>query len=208
MCINAEISISSWLIASYISILIIKRGNINDKWMGSFILVVAFMQFLDFLMWIGQDNDRLNIFATKMAFLLLWLQPLALVLFSCFSKTNLPVLIRNILIIFYSIIFIYAIYYILNIKNDNEWISRPGPNCHLVWNFFNIKIPKHLNFDLKYSLQFLIILFMKPFSKGLFCSVFSIVIFLISLSYSYKEYGSIWCWMVNIFAIIWYYLNA
>ena len=213
MCISAELSFSTWIVSSLIACYIIYRNNKNDIWVGACILIISIMQLIDFLIWISQTNDKLNIISTKIAFLILWLQPLWFIVFSLFSKTRIPSIIQKFLILILSFTFLYACYFInkINEFEDSIWITRPGPNNHLVWNFFNNdnikKFPKILQFDWRYYIIFAVFLFMIPFWKGCIVAALIIGTFIISLLYSYIEFGSIWCWLITGLSIIWTFIN-
>ena len=60
MCINKEVSLTTFLFSWGIGLYLIKR-NINlDRWYGLFLLTFSSIQFTDFLLWTLYENNMFN----------------------------------------------------------------------------------------------------------------------------------------------------
>ena len=60
MCINKEVSLTTFLFSWGIAFYIINR-NINlDLWYGLFLLIFSFMQFIDFILWVLYENKLIE----------------------------------------------------------------------------------------------------------------------------------------------------
>lgn len=211
MCINAPVSLATWITSTSLCIYIIRRNNPNDVWVGCILVVASAMQLLEFMMWMDQRCGQLNHIATKLAFVLLWLQPFVATSLSKWGKTHLPDYVTEMLIIITAIPFLYSIYYVCTSRDREIWCTRPGKNCHLIWNFFRHydKIPELLQYDWKYFAAFIPLFAMRPSPKAIVFAGLLLGSFMLSYFRYYKslEYGSVWCWVVNALAIVWIVMN-
>lgn len=214
MCFNKEVSLMTGIIGIALCVYLFIRNNPNDRFISIAFISVAAMQFIEFFMWIGQSDKKINLLATKMGFLLLWAQPLVFLLSSLLGT----IIISKIFVILASIcsflVFSIACLYIFNLKSsqDRNWITKPGKNGHLSWSFFHHynEIPQFLRYDYKYLLPFLIFLTIIPFWKAIIYFGLLLFSFLYSiLKYNKtKEFGTIWCWVSIFFIILFTILNS
>ena len=149
MCFNKEVSLMTGIIGISLCIYLFIRNNPNDRFISIAFIFVAGMQFIEYFMWIGQSDNKINILATKLGFLLLWLQ-LVFLLSSFLGTLWIPKIIIVFASILSLIVFLIACLFIYNInaKQDKNWIIRPGLNKHLSWSFFIILI-KYLIFKIR-----------------------------------------------------------
>lgn len=94
MCISAQASLVSFFTNLFSCIALVKFGNVNLRFynyiFAAFLIFVSFMQLVDFGMWIDIDcKSGINKFASAAGIVLIYLQPLVLVmLYLYFVKSN------------------------------------------------------------------------------------------------------------------------
>ena len=212
MCFDAKTSMSTGLIGLALSAFLIIRNNPNDRYLGIFFLTVTPMQFLEYLMWKGENNPALNIFATKFAYILLWLQPVCMcVMAAIWANIRIPAY----LLVIFSLIPLSSLLSAINFtfnqnpEDDEKWISKPGSQGHLNWAFFNIPNISD-SFNWKYFGPGFIFLFLIPFWKGLivYLTFYLSLKIVISQTETGGHFGSLWCWAVNFFLIIYILMNS
>ena len=210
MCINSTVSIVTWTTSTILSLYLIYRNNYNDRYIGIVILGYALMQLIEYFMWKNQNNKFGNIISTKLAFILLWLQPFiitfALLFFNNYFTNTIYIYILYLFTFIYFIGFIYSIYNTFTYKNNNFWISKPGKNCHLIWGFMKYN---KLLLSIVYLSSFFFILLSKPLKSSLVIFIILLFTYLYSkINYNKsQEYGTIWCWIANILPICIIFIN-
>lgn len=213
MCINAEVSLATFITSSAMAGYLWYRNDKlnNDRPLAIWIFVIAMMQFFEYIMW---TNMKSHSFVSKLSLIFILLQPLSLALalyyydsYNDFMYKGIPIgkYLLWTIIIMSSIKLLYATYYSFIEKGNEKWTSIKGPNCHLVWDF--VKNYNELPFlakpDKFYLTPLLIVpLLMNPLlPNGIIYSIFGFITFHLSRYIYYWEWGSIWCWMVNIIGI-------
>ena len=94
MCISAQASLVSFFTNLFSCIALVKFGNVNLRFynyiFAAFLIFVSLMQLVDFGMWIDIDcKSGINKFASAAGIVLIYLQPLVLVmLYLYFVKSN------------------------------------------------------------------------------------------------------------------------
>ena len=68
MCINAEVSISGFIVCSVTCLYLYKRNKLNDRWIAITFGYIGIIQLLEYLMWIDQECSGLNQIATDLSF--------------------------------------------------------------------------------------------------------------------------------------------
>lgn len=216
MCINKEYSLSALLISWSIGIYLLYRNHDLDRWNGLFLITFATMQLFDFILWILYDSGNFNhpanlIISKYLIPILLVFEILIVYIGSQLYKngntfSNLGSRIINdltnssrwypkILII----VLIWMLFYNVT-RNDKTIIGKEG---NLIWGNNPSKkgIMKYISGII--FIIFLIYPYLEYINKPI---VFVIVIYLIlSLGYSFIQgsgWGSYWCWIANLLAII------
>lgn len=202
MCFNAQISLLTFILGLIGSIALIRYGNaeyiMENNIYGIFLIFIVGIQLMDFLFWIDLKNTiGINKLATIIGPLFNVAQPIILyiikVIFlkpNILSGFNLPVAILNIA---YFINIIYN--YILFISNGVLHTSTS--HGHLAWPWLKYFNPYF------YLILFAInIFYLSNFKYAL--ALFSIIYFLLYLSYKYFKYnmGELWCFFGSFVPII------
>lgn len=117
MCINDKVSILAFMFCSFTCLFLYKRNKRNDKWVCIMFGYLGLMQLLEYLMWIDQDCNGLNQFATDLGFVHNILQPIISLLVAF-------IFIKNIPIWQYSITMAYLLYSLPKI-----WESKKTGQC-------------------------------------------------------------------------------
>lgn len=195
MCYSAESSLNSFIIGTVASLYLLTSKSKVNKHLGLFFVTVCLMQLLEYFMWIDQDCGNLNSFASKMVYVVLPLQTVAIILGGYLFNT----LIINKEILYYlSIIYMLIIggeIYNIFIIDKNKWCSKKNNLNNLVWDKFD-KIGSLLK--IIYYGIFLITPFLlsKEKWKGFVSLVIGVTIWLYS-KYDEKNRGSSesrWCY--------------
>ena len=196
MCWNTAVSLNTFLFSGFVLLLVIYNNAYTQYkipgfniWVYLFFASFIVMQLIEFFIWKNINNSFYNQLFSILASLLLLFQPI----FSLMMITNKK--IRNILVLFYSIIALpYAIY---NFSTINP-ITVKGESGHLRWQFFNAT---------PLVLIVWLFFFLFPFVYGPqwmgIGGLFGCIVLAIAF-YNYKQDNtmwSMWCWMVNIIMI-------
>ena len=192
MCFSIKSSLIAFLISIISSILLIYYGNYKykneNKIVGFFLILVAFMQLFDFLFWIDLKNKKgLNYIGTIFAPLFNHLQPtfLYLMILLVYKKYDFFGIFLNILYFLY-VFYEYLIFINLNI-NDKLTIVKDN---HLYWKW-------KINFN--YIYYFLIILyniiFYIQFNYAIIFIFLGAITLLISFKFFKNNIGEIWCYL-------------
>jgi hypothetical protein len=209
MCISAEVSILTFLSSSVLCLYLFKRNNVNDRVLAVWIFLFALIQFLEYLMWTDYDNKKnINNIATKIGLLVLLLQPLVLSVGMFFygnmyTNSYIKIFIK-ILIVILCVIFLLSAKYVFDTRHE-DWSSKMGPNCHLIWYFTQNKnkLPSYTKSDLLFVGPFAFFLtLIKPFPSNLIYMLYGGSTLLYTHMYKGLERGTYWCWMANIIPIL------
>ena len=76
MCINAEVSITVFIISMISCGYLFNRNLVNDRWIAILVGYISTMQYLEYLMWKDQECTGLNQMATEIGFWLVISQPI------------------------------------------------------------------------------------------------------------------------------------
>ena len=208
MCFNASSSISSFLVVSACCLFILVRKYPLSRPIALIFFSVGFMQLAEFFIWKDQNCGWLNYYATKLALIILFSQPIILMFSSYFYDLTIlkPILLKYILflyIIFFGFLILWTI-----IFSPSKICSLPNiKSHHLIWDTDSIfkYIPNVISdilFPLLYFLSFLVFLFFKKIYIGLFCFIlftsFLLLSILIYFGKSSRSWKSLWCFLVNV----------
>jgi hypothetical protein len=204
MCYSAKSSMIGYTLGTVFSILLYKYGDKYDKHIALFSLVFVQIQLAEFFMWIDQKCGKLNDIATRFANLIIYLQPLSIILGAVlFKTTKIPKSILFILLIFLFIVFIRQLVY--NLIYIKQLCSKQSYKGHLNWDFINKRIGKpylenKIEFIIYFSLMLLTWLFLYNIKKGLLIFIL-LTIFVIYSGIRIKnkklnvlqQWESVWC---------------
>ena len=112
-----------------------KENNKINKAIGLFYIFISLMQFVEYLIWKDINcTSGYNNLASYIGLLLLYLQPLILLLL-CRKYLDSKNIIHNKIILIINIIFIFYVLYCYNnyIKNENNLCITTNEENHLVW---------------------------------------------------------------------------
>jgi len=152
MCYNQTISFITFAIMAISTIYLIYRNYPNDRWVAIVFISAGIMQLLEYFMWKDQSCGKTNHIATMFAFLLLLIQPIAVLIGAyyfgdlVFDRKKLAPIIW----IYGIIIGIFAINW-MNYASKKRLCSRPNGR-HLEWDFK----PMMKIFSFMYYLVFLL----------------------------------------------------
>lgn len=155
------------------------------------------MQFIEYMLWTHLDNKKINRLWSIIGFILIAVQP--------FASINIldPSKLKTILFGIYSISVVLTIFFF-----KHDFITTVGKNGHLRWNWIelNSNLLSILIWIVWFSALF-IPLIIKTLQNKKYIIPFIITIAITILTaynyYTDKEFGSMWCWLVN---IIWIYV--
>lgn len=196
MCWNQAVSLNTFLFSSFVLGMVIYNNSytqykievLNNIWVYLFIFSVISMQLAEFFIWRNINNSFYNRVFTWVADILLVLQP-------ALSLMLIPdVKLKTTLLSIYSILAISFTIHQIFTFDLNTTVSKCG---HLSWNTSNLNLP----------FRWLIWLFFFGFSfvyLNIFLGAFVCFLLLFIAYYNYKNdqsVGSMWCWLVNGFAI-------
>jgi hypothetical protein len=115
MCINAEVSIATFIIASIVNIIIFtSTTNINYLMLSGIYQFIILIQLFEFLAWKDQKCGKINEFATKSIFVATTLQPVVITSIILLLSQVKSLLYRSIVtlsIIIYTGKIFYDLYY-------------------------------------------------------------------------------------------------
>jgi hypothetical protein len=202
MCWNPDISINTFVF-SILAVIFIFWSNTFTKYkirifenplMYVFLVVVASVQLMEFFLWRNLKNEKLNVLFSKMLCFLVMIQPVIII-------CMVPYVLIKIVILLSYVLFLCYIKYINPIIVFHTSI---GKNGHLYWEWVKGK-----NYDL-YHLFVWLSFYLIPV---LLINNYALTIFLVGsivaslyFNVTYYTYGSIWCWLSNLF-ILWLIIN-
>ena len=152
MCINAKVSIATFIIASIVNIIVFtSTTNINYLMFSGIYQFIILIQLFEFLAWKDQKCGKLNEFATKSIFVATTLQPVvitSIILLLSQVKSLLYRGIVTLILIFYIGKTFHDLYYVRSTKEKNcdqcEELSdpitclKPTKTCkHLQFGWWN-----------------------------------------------------------------------
>lgn len=204
MCYNQTISLLTFAVMAISTIYLIYRNYPNDRWVAIVFISAGLMQLLEYFMWKDQSCGMTNHISTMLAFIVLLIQPIAVLIGAhyfgdlIFDKNKLSPIIW----IYCIIIGIFGINWI-NYASKKRLCSRPN-GIHLDWDFRPImKI-----FCVLYYLVILLFFMTRPWYLGGIIAILLIGSLLFSVFYvKNPSWKSLWCWVVNFIPIIYIILS-
>jgi hypothetical protein len=206
MCWNAPVSLASFLSSIFICAYLWYRNYPIDRPIALWIACFSLMQLFEFFMWRDMKNHTL---VSKLSHVSILLQPFSLAtgLYYYNSLKN-RAWENYLLLAILSMSLFKATAAGLFALTDTKykWLSKVGPNCHLIWWFSanDHLIPPVARVDFMYLFSlFLATLLIKPFKYALIYNCIGVITYVITrIFYTTSEYGSLWCWVSNILAFV------
>jgi hypothetical protein len=208
MCYNSTSSITNYAYVTLLAIIMYLYGDKYDKHISLFAVIVVQMQLAEYFMWKDQKCGITNKIATIAARVILFLQPLGILLGGYLFKTmNIS---NNVTLI---ITAIYSLAFSVNFSNyfdENSKICSLNKDGHLQWHFYKHNIDfklKNINdiFQLiVHCTYFIVFLFswilFKNTALGIFTSLLTLLIFLFHFIQFPKnhQWTTLWCFHISI----------
>lgn len=219
MCFNKEISLTTFVISSFISALFYIRNKPNDRLISIFNFTIATMQLVEYFIWLNINNKEKNKFYTRIAKLTYTLHPIIIMIaFYLFGTLSIN---KNILVYPIIISIIYTCYLVFKLFNSPYNLSTVAKiNKHLSWNGnenVNYNNSRTLIHYLYYGTVIILFpLLIKPFKHGLLLSILiALTAFFAYLKTNNEQnvndkssWKSLWCNIGNICAIIYYIFSS
>ena len=204
MCYNTTISLLTFVVMTISTIFLIYRNYPNDRWFAIIFISAGIMQLLEYFMWKDQVCGKINHFATFFAFIVLLIQPIAVLLGAyyfgdlVFDRKKLVPIIW----IYGIIIGIIGINWI-NFGSKKKICSHPN-GIHLDWDFSKwINRPIMRIFWVMYYLVVLLFFMSHKWYLGAIVGLLLIGSQLFSVFYiKNTSWKSWWCWVVNFIPIV------
>ena len=195
MCFNKETSFVSFLLGTSVGIKLLISHN--KPFLGVSILTIAFMQLVEFFLWLFLNNKNVNLLFTFLAWLVLLLQYILMMYFANEENTQSKPL-SDTFYVFLGLLCLFHLYY--GIVNRNPTIKN-NKTCRLQWGFFN-------NTSNWYSLLVLLVymysfMITKNYDLLLLYGI-SIVLSLLFCWYkgdTQFSFTSLWCFLVNLMSV-------
>lgn len=197
MCYDAKSSIQSFAFITVISGLLFYNGDKYDKHIALFLFVIIHMQLAEYFMWMDQECNSMNKYATYYAFFVLLIQPLSVLWGGYYFKTlNISFNSYIILTIVYGSLFLMKWFEYIQIPE--KICSKPNKTKHLEWDFVRKKISnEYIVFSVYFFCMTIPWLFMKNFKKGVL--VFSLIAltFLYHFIFYKDDWRTLWCYSIK-----------
>jgi hypothetical protein len=204
MCYSTTTSLLTFAVMAISTIYLIYRNYPNDRWVAIVFISAGIMQLLEYFMWKDQSCGMTNHLATIFAFIVLLIQPIA-VLIGAYYFGDL-IIDKNKLVpiiwIYGIIIGIFGINWI-NYGMKNRLCSRPN-GIHLDWDFSNwIYSPMMKIFWFMYYIVIVLFFMSRPWYLGVFVVILLIGSQLFSVFFiKNPAWKSLWCWVINFIPVI------
>ena len=208
MCWNESVSINTFVFGCLALIFIYftntftkyKTQGFDNPFMYLIVFSFLIMQLIEFFIWRNLNNKQINRILSLIGLGIIIIQPITLMLYDTYAIGNITTLIQNLSL--YSIAWISFLSY-KYLYNPITFTTTIGVNKHLNWNWLKLPISEIIVCILiyfSYIVYSLLVLKNKDniFRYFLFISVFISTI----LYYDTQDFGSMWCWIINIYMLI------
>jgi len=183
MCYNAEVSLNTFIYGCVSAIIVYYLKVIPPQ--GILILMsVTFMQFIEFLTWTYYDNPKINRYLSILAFSTIVIQLILLNYFLPDKKSSRILL---------TLLFVFAVLFIIFQLRFVDFRMRIGKNKHLSWYWIDLPL-----IWIIIGLSFYIIPALLGKKKTTLLFIISILSVSIYYHWKYKTWGSMWCYFSNI----------
>lgn len=188
MCWDATISINTFAIGTFSLMLVYANRKLSTPHFLYYILFTS-MQLVEFFVWKYIHNKNVNHIMSIVAFLIIVALPLVGIL-AFLSPTN---RYKQLLLLTYVAL---SFFYILSTFSHTDFSMKQSPDKHLSWSW----MPDSILIMLCWYMFWIVPYVIEP---KLYNLIINTVLFIvIYFNYrKYKTYGSIWCWISNLFSI-------
>lgn len=204
MCYSTTASLLTFTIMAISTIYLIYRNYPNDRWVAIVFISTGIMQLVEYFMWKDQSCGMMNHLATMCAFLVLLIQPIA-VLIGAYYFGDLVFDKRKLvpIILLYAIIIVIIGINWINYGMKKRLCSRPNGR-HLDWDFSKwINRPIIKIFWFMYYIVVVLFFMSRPWYLGTIVRILLIGSLLFSVFFvKNSSWKSWWCWIVNFIPII------
>ena len=187
MCWNATVSLNTFLF-SFFGVNFAYFNNVINIYEYLFINSFISIQLVEYFTWKHLHNKKINRLLSKIGFFLIVLQPILFILVPNNVKFNVKASLITLYLVCFFLIF-------FSIKND--FSMAKAPNGHLAWNW--LSYPPYI--VLLWLAFFLVILL---YAKK-YINFFGHLLIFLAIYYTYYKtntWGSLWCWIANIMAVL------
>lgn len=193
MCWNREVSITTGVTASVLSVYLLVFGKGNDIPVALVSLIIALMQFGEAFMWDGWDKDDTvaSSRGAHIGILSLMLQPLVLGLGSLWVHGACVWALG----LFGAVWLLAAVPLVPLLRQT--WKPQPGCGGHLRWPFLKPFLESAFAW-LYWPVMFGAWLLFKPFSEGVQYSLMAVGTFAVTWWLFPGEWGTLWCFVANL----------
>jgi len=197
MCWNATVSINTFLLSTF-AVLLAAVNKVYPWRVLAFIMSIAAVQFLEFIIWSYYDNKRVNKYASMMVFFVIALQPLA----AAWMLYDQDRRLMNQLMIAYVVIFMAGLMFIVTRSRDpfKNMKSDRGRNGHLVWHWM-AKGNLHLYMLMTYMVFFFTSIWLSGV-HWLFWVTLATLAMSLYYFWRFDTWGTMWCWTSNVISLV------
>lgn len=193
MCWSREVSLTTGVTASVLSVYLLAFGKGNDIPVALVSLVIALMQFGEAFMWDGWEKEDMpaSSLGAHIGILSLLLQPLVLGA-SVLWIRGFP----SWTLVVFGLIWFAAAFPLRSLLR-REWRVQPGCGGHLRWPFLKPFLESAFAY-LYWPVMLGAWLLFKPFSEGFQYSLMAVGTFLVTWRFFPGEWGTLWCFVANL----------
>ena len=207
MCFSAEASIIAYIVGTTASLYLLTGKDKYDRHIGLFSIVFIQIQLAEFLMWLDQDCNMINHYASIYAQYILVIQQFAITLGAILFKTTIiPMKLLYILLAINIYSLTTSLYDI--IINKRILCSKSINNGFLEWDI--VYKYKNVHYVLYFSYIFLIWPFFKS-KKGWITFIFLFVTLLFGINHNnefvFEQWESKWCYIGVLLPILIIFYN-
>lgn len=204
MCYSEEVSLAAFLIGTFGSIIVYTLGSTFDRIIALFLVYVAFMQGIEWLLWRHQQCDDYH---KQVSIAGMWLNGLQPVVLGCLTIFLSPRGLANAP----AIITIMALYLAYSLQYKNKYTSAlqcttPRPyDPHLVWNWTMLD-----SFPIMWGVYIVTFVLISVIGMptlaqgGLFGGVSALGLFGSILLYPRQDVGAMWCFFSSFSPFVYY----
>jgi len=196
MCYSRKISLYSFLFGLCGSIALINLGKPeykkSNKAIGLFYIYIAFVQFMEYLMWIDTEcKSGVNKFASALGPFMTNFQPLIMLAIVYYYLDSNNIINNKIVLILAIVYLVLSLINYYNYLNSGEVCTEINENRHLEWNW-----PKYdYNIQYPYYHLLMLVLFINFYhdeNVRVSTSVVYLFLFMIIIGAN-KNFGELWC---------------
>ena len=204
MCFSERASIIAFTIGIIGSILCVSLGTIPDKIVGFYLMFVALMQWIEYLLWRHPFCDNYNRIISIMGMILNNLQPVILGIILLVLTNRPKVWIWIIMVMYLCVVIPYSLQFFQS--NTLQCTLKNEQSKHLYWNWNYLNNTVFVYTIFIFTICALALIGFPKRIHGVYFSIVTIITYVTSfIFYTQKYAGVIWCYY-SVFLPIIYYL--